>query len=96
MISWPVCALAVTEGDAVVPVASKIQDRFAFVVATQDWHPPNHLSFAANHPGKKVYDEVMLNGLRQTLWPVHCKAALFNTTQYYGTRIFVRGLANAA
>ena len=65
-------ALAVTEGDAVVPVANKIQDRFAFVVATQDWHPPDHLSFAVNHPGKKVYDEVMLNGLRQTLWPVHC------------------------
>jgi nicotinamidase/pyrazinamidase len=65
-------ALAVTEGDSVVPVANRIQDRFDFVVATQDWHPPNHLSFAANHPGKQIYDEVMLNGLRQTLWPVHC------------------------
>ncbi len=65
-------ALAVPEGDVVVPVANALQIFFPLVVATQDWHPPNHGSFAANHPGKKVYDEIDLNGFRQTLWPVHC------------------------
>jgi len=42
------------------------------VVATQDWHPANHGSFAASHPGKKVFEQIELNGLPQTLWPVHC------------------------
>src|SRR5512147_347850 len=65
-------ALAVPEGDKVIPVVNKLQPMFPLVVATQDWHPANHGSFAANHPGKKVYDETELGGLRQTLWPVHC------------------------
>src|SRR5512138_3516180 len=65
-------ALGVPDGDAVVPVANKIQKCFPLVVASQDWHPPNHGSFAVNHPGKKEYDQIDLNGLRQTLWPVHC------------------------
>ncbi|HEY5911788.1 MAG TPA: bifunctional nicotinamidase/pyrazinamidase [Verrucomicrobiae bacterium] len=65
-------ALAVPEGDAVVPIANRLQPGFEVVVATQDWHPANHGSFAANHPGKRVYDEVKLGGLPQTLWPVHC------------------------
>src|SRR5437764_3064419 len=64
--------LAVPEGDAVVPVANQLQTVFPLVVATQDWHPVDHQSFAANHPGKKVFDQVELDGLRQTLWPVHC------------------------
>lgn len=65
-------ALAVREGDAVVPVANRLQAVFPLVVATQDWHPANHGSFAANHPGKKVFEKIELNGLPQTLWPVHC------------------------
>ncbi len=65
-------ALAVPEGDAVVPVANKLQAAFPLIVAAQDWHPRNHGSFAANHPGKKPYDQIDLNGLPQTLWPVHC------------------------
>lgn len=65
-------ALAVPDGDAVVPVANRIQGLFPLVVATQDWHPANHGSFAANRPGKKPYDQIELNGLSQTLWPVHC------------------------
>jgi nicotinamidase/pyrazinamidase len=65
-------ALAVPEGDAVIPLANRIQPLFPLVVATQDWHPPNHGSFVANHPGKKVFEQVDLNGLPQTLWPVHC------------------------
>lgn len=65
-------ALAVPQGDRVVPVANQLQPQFPLVVATQDWHPANHGSFAVNHPGKKVYDRIKLNGLEQTLWPVHC------------------------
>jgi nicotinamidase/pyrazinamidase len=65
-------ALPVTEGDTVIPIVNQIQPLFPVVVATQDWHPPNHGSFAVNHPGKKLYDQIGLNGLPQTLWPVHC------------------------
>ena len=65
-------ALAVPHGDEVVPVANKVSPRFDLVVATQDWHPPDHGSFAANRPGKKVGDVIDLHGLRQILWPVHC------------------------
>ena len=65
-------ALPVPEGDRVVPVANLLQPRFNLVVATQDWHPANHGSFAVNHPGKRPGDEIDLNGLQQVLWPVHC------------------------
>jgi nicotinamidase/pyrazinamidase len=65
-------ALAVPDGDKVIPVANKLQPRFPLVVATQDWHLANHGSFAANHPGKKVFEQIDLSGLPQTLWPVHC------------------------
>jgi nicotinamidase/pyrazinamidase len=65
-------ALAVPDGDAVIPVANKLQASFPLVVATQDWHPANHGSFAASHPGKQVFQQIELNGLPQTLWPVHC------------------------
>jgi nicotinamidase/pyrazinamidase len=65
-------ALAVTDGDRVVPIANTLLDRFDLVVATQDWHPADHGSFAANHAGRNVYDVVDLNGLPQVLWPVHC------------------------
>ena len=64
--------LAVPDGDAVIPVANHLQTAFPLVVATQDWHPVNHGSFAVNHPGKKAFDQIELNGLPQTLWPVHC------------------------
>ena len=59
-------------GDEVIPVANRLQTQFDLVVATQDWHPPNHGSFAANHPGKRPGDIIELNGLHQILWPVHC------------------------
>ena len=65
-------ALAVPDGDAIVPLINRLQPRFDLVVATQDWHPPEHGSFAANHPGRNVYDVIDLHGLRQVLWPVHC------------------------
>ena len=64
--------LAVPGGDAVIPVINGIVERFDLVVATQDWHPPGHGSFAANHPGKRPGDAVDLDGLSQVLWPTHC------------------------
>lgn len=65
-------SLAVPDGDAVISIANRLQPAFPVVVATQDWHPANHGSFAANQPGKKVFEQIQLNGLPQTLWPVHC------------------------
>ena len=65
-------ALAVPEGDQVIPVANRLMPRFDLVIATQDWHPPGHLSFAASHPGRKGGEVIDLNGLPQVLWPVHC------------------------
>ncbi len=65
-------ALPVPEGDAIIPTVNALMPHFDLVVATQDWHPQNHGSFASNHPGKKVYDVIELNGLQQILWPDHC------------------------
>jgi nicotinamidase/pyrazinamidase len=65
-------ALAVPRGDEVIPVMNGLQERFGLVVATQDWHPAGHASFASSHPGKSVYDAVMIDGLEQILWPDHC------------------------
>lgn len=65
-------ALAVPGGDEIVLLANGLMEKFEIVVATQDWHPPDHGSFAANHPGKEVFESVDLDGLPQTLWPAHC------------------------
>ena len=65
-------ALAVREGDEVVPVINRLQPRFDLVVATQDWHPADHGSFAANHLGRQPGETIELAGLPQILWPVHC------------------------
>ena len=65
-------SLAVEEGDAVVPVINSIMPLFSRVVATQDWHPPDHVSFAASHPGRKPLDVVDAGGIEQVLWPDHC------------------------
>ncbi|MDG1481416.1 MAG: bifunctional nicotinamidase/pyrazinamidase [Myxococcota bacterium] len=64
--------LGVSGAHAVIPLTNALMSRFDVVVATQDWHPPDHGSFAANHDGHSPYDEIVLNGLQQTLWPVHC------------------------
>lgn len=65
-------ALAVPRGDEVVPIANRLQPRFDLVVATQDWHPPRHGSFASRYPGRKPGDSAELAGLPQILWPDHC------------------------
>jgi len=64
--------LAVPEGDLVIPVINRLQPHFDLVVAMQDWHPADHGSFAANHPGRAVGEVIELGGLTQILWPVHC------------------------
>ena len=65
-------ALAVNDGDAVVPLVNSMMDKFHRVIASQDWHPNNQVSFASNHPGKKPYDVIQLGKLTQVLWPDHC------------------------
>ena len=65
-------ALPVTNGDEVIPVINSIQHRFDLVLATQDWHPRTHGSFAVNHPHRVPGDVIELNGIPQVLWPVHC------------------------
>ena len=64
--------LAVADGDAIVPVINRIAPRFANVVLTQDWHPADHISFAANHPGRAPFETITLPYGEQVLWPTHC------------------------
>jgi len=65
-------ALAVPEGDAIIPAINTLARRFKHVVLTQDWHPPGHASFASSHPGKAPFDTIELDYGPQTLWPDHC------------------------
>jgi nicotinamidase/pyrazinamidase len=65
-------ALAVPQGDEVVPVINRLAARFDNVVFTQDWHPRGHASFASSHPGKKPFETIDLPYGKQVLWPDHC------------------------
>jgi nicotinamidase/pyrazinamidase len=65
-------ALAVPDGDAVVPVINAIMPLFDHVLLTQDWHTPGHASFASSHPGRRPFDTVELPYGEQILWPDHC------------------------
>lgn len=65
-------SLAVPEGDQIIEPINKILPSFDLVLATQDWHPADHKSFASNHPGKKEFEVTQLQGMEQTLWPDHC------------------------
>jgi nicotinamidase/pyrazinamidase len=65
-------SLSVPKGDEVVPVINRLMDRFEVVVASQDWHPVGHISFASTHPGKKPFDTIQVMGEKQVLWPDHC------------------------
>ncbi|MEE3370850.1 MAG: bifunctional nicotinamidase/pyrazinamidase [Planctomycetota bacterium] len=64
--------LPVTNGDQVIDIANQLQQHFDTTLATQDWHPSQHASFAATHPGHQVGDVLDLGGIPQILWPVHC------------------------
>ena len=65
-------ALAVPGGDAIIPAINDLMPDFDAVVLTQDWHPPDHSSFAANHPAAAPYSTVQMPYGPQVLWPVHC------------------------
>ena len=65
-------ALAVNEGDAVVPIINRLSQRFDHTALTQDWHPSGHSSFAASHPGSAPFETVAMPYGQQTLWPDHC------------------------
>lgn len=90
-------ALAVPDGDVVVDVANALARRFALVVATRDYHPREHASFAVNHPGKRVYEQIELDGLPQVLWPSHCVQGTPGSELHPGldveriTRVFTKG-----
>ena len=65
-------ALAVADGDAVVPVINRLAERFAHIALTQDWHPSVHSSFATSHPGSAPFETIRMPYGQQTLWPDHC------------------------
>lgn len=64
--------LAVPDSNSLVPLANSLMNSFPLVIATQNWHPVDHVCFASNHPGKSVGDLVQLNGVNQRLQPDHC------------------------
>lgn len=68
----PAGALAVAGGDQIIPRINALMDEFATVVLTQDWHPVDHTSFAANHPGADPFSLIQMPYGPQVLWPVHC------------------------
>jgi nicotinamidase/pyrazinamidase len=65
-------SLAVPGGDEIIPTINKLNGKFERIIATQDWHPHNHMSFAVNHPEKKDFDIIDYDGIKQVLWPEHC------------------------
>ncbi len=67
-------ALAVPGGEEIVPLVNHLMDsgKYDLVIATQDWHPAGHKSFASSHPGRSLFEQIELNGNSQTLWPEHC------------------------
>jgi nicotinamidase/pyrazinamidase len=77
-------ALAVPDGDAVVPVINSLGRRFGHLVVTQDWHPPDHQSFASQHPGRKPFEAIRLGYGDQTLWPDHCVAGTWGADLHSG------------
>ncbi len=91
-------ALAVPGGYAVIPLINRMMGDFDLVVATQDWHPADHGSFASNHEENDPGEVVDLEGLEQVLWPDHCVqgtegAALVNTLeQGHVEAIFRKGM----
>lgn len=90
-------ALPVERGDETVPVAQRLMPKFETVVATQDWHPPDHRSFHTLHPGKQPYDLHELAGLPQVLWPPHCVQGTRGAELHEGldrsriTKVFQKG-----
>jgi len=65
-------ALAVSDGEAILPLVNRLTGAFAQVVLTQDWHPAGHASFASSRPGAKPFDVIAMPYGQQVLWPDHC------------------------
>ncbi|HEX6226521.1 MAG TPA: bifunctional nicotinamidase/pyrazinamidase [Chryseolinea sp.] len=65
-------ALPVPFGDEIIPLVNELQNAFSLIVATQDWHPGNHKSFASNHDNRRAFEKIELHGIEQVLWPDHC------------------------
>ena len=65
-------ALAVPKGDEIVQLVNRLQEKFELVIATQDWHPSGHASFASSHEGRNELEVIKLDGLDQVMWPEHC------------------------
>lgn len=90
-------ALEVPDGDAVIPIANALMEKFDWVIATQDWHPADHGSFAAMHPWRNPGAVIDLHGLPQVLWPIHCVQGSFGAELVAGldqsrlTKVFVKG-----
>lgn len=91
-------ALEVSKGDEVISAINQLQREYDLVVATQDWHPNDHLSFGSQHPEHNLFDVIDLNGFAQKLWPNHCiqgtlGAALADTLdQHRIEAVFRKGL----
>ena len=91
-------SLEVSRGNDVIEPINEIVKNYALVVATKDWHPQNHVSFASNHPGKKIGDVIKVDDLDQILWPDHCvqksKGSDFPETLNYEKikKIFCKGI----
>lgn len=68
----PAGALEISNGDEIIDFVNRIQSKYELVVATQDWHPSDHKSFASMHVEHNVFDVIDWNGYPQTLWPNHC------------------------
>lgn len=65
-------ALGIEEGDTIIPAINRLARTFPNVIATQDWHPPGHISFASSHQGKQPQGTIELESGTQILWPDHC------------------------
>ena len=79
-------ALAVADGDAIIPRINALMDEFQTVVLTQDWHPADHSSFAVNHPGAEAFSTVQMAYGPQTLWPAHCVQGTYGAAFHAGLR----------
>lgn len=91
-------SLAVADGDTIIPLINQLQGSYSLVIATQDWHPANHGSFASQHPGKQTFEIAELAGLPQVLWPDHCVQGSFGAVlskdldQNHISAIFRKGM----
>ena len=90
-------SLGVPYGDEIVPLVNHLQELFDFIIATKDWHPKMHSSFASSYPNKQPGDIIQIEGLDQILWPSHCVQETFGADfvselqQNCWSRVFLKG-----